>query len=47
MLFKFCEQPDITLAQVKRSPSDVSFARWFVGDLRDQWNNILLAVEEI
>lgn len=46
-LFKLCEQPNITVLQVKNNPSGVAFTRWLVGDLRDNWDIVSGKIEEI
>jgi hypothetical protein len=36
-LLKICEQPDISVCQVKIDPNSLSFSRWLVDDLKSCW----------
>jgi hypothetical protein len=46
-LFKICDNPDVTIYQVKLDPQNVTFTRWLVGDLRNSWGKILTDVENL
>jgi len=39
--YKICEQPRVTVSQVKMDPSSITFTRWLLDDLRMNWDNIM------
>jgi hypothetical protein len=46
-LFAMCQQPDITVSQVKSNTQSVTFSRWLLGEWRENWEIILLDLTNI
>jgi hypothetical protein len=43
-LFKLCEQKDISVFQLVTGLVPITFSRWLINDLRNEWNKILTDV---
>jgi hypothetical protein len=46
-LFKMAKQHDITLAEVKGDPDNISFSRWLVRIWKEQWDSIISDMSKI
>jgi hypothetical protein len=40
-LFKFCEQQNIVVIEVRKNIHSISFRRWLMDDMLADWNKIL------
>jgi hypothetical protein len=46
-LFKLCEQPDATVYQAKFNLNGLTFTRWLIDDLRNNWGQIMRDVDVV